>query len=57
MSAQATLTASAPVLLVKNVVKAANHYRDAMGFAINPMDAGSSGHRIWTATTLVSDRL
>ena len=26
------LTASAPVLLVKDVVKAANHYRDAMGF-------------------------
>jgi hypothetical protein len=27
------LTASAPVLLVRNVVSAANHYRDAMGFA------------------------
>ncbi len=27
------LTASAAVLLVKDVVKAANHYRDAMGFA------------------------
>jgi predicted enzyme related to lactoylglutathione lyase len=29
------LTASASVLLVKDVVKAANHYRDAMGFAYN----------------------
>lgn len=29
---QAKLTASAPVLLVKDVVAAANHYRDAMGF-------------------------
>lgn len=28
----ARLTASAPVLLVKDVVAAANHYRDAMGF-------------------------
>jgi hypothetical protein len=28
----AKLTASAAVLLVKDVVKAANHYRDAMGF-------------------------
>ena len=27
------LIASAPVLLVKDVVTAANHYRDAMGFA------------------------
>ena len=27
------LTASAPVLLVKDVVAAANHYRDAMGFS------------------------
>jgi hypothetical protein len=26
------LTASAPVLLVKDVVAAANHYRDALGF-------------------------
>ncbi len=32
MSTAAKLTASAPVLLVKDVVKAANHYRDAMGF-------------------------
>ena len=32
MSAAARLTASSPVLLVKDVVKAANHYRDAMGF-------------------------
>jgi hypothetical protein len=32
MSTPAKLTASAPVLLVKDVVKAANHYRDAMGF-------------------------
>lgn len=29
----AKLTASAPVLLVKDVVAAANHYRDAMGFS------------------------
>ena len=28
----AKLTASAAVLLVKDVVRAANHYRDAMGF-------------------------
>lgn len=28
-----TLIASAPVLLVKDVVAAANHYRDAMGFS------------------------
>jgi len=27
------LTASAPVLLVSDVVKAANHYRDTMGFS------------------------
>jgi uncharacterized glyoxalase superfamily protein PhnB len=27
------LTGSAPVLLVKDVVAAANHYRDAMGFS------------------------
>jgi hypothetical protein len=32
MSTPAKLTASAAVLLVKDVVKAANHYRDAMGF-------------------------
>lgn len=32
MSTPAKLMASAPVLVVKNVVKAANHYRDAMGF-------------------------
>src|SRR5215510_16119490 len=32
MSTPAKLTASAPVLLVKDVVKAANHYRDTMGF-------------------------
>jgi hypothetical protein len=32
MSLPAKLTASAAVLLVKDVVKAANHYRDAMGF-------------------------
>ncbi len=32
MSAAAKLTASSAVLLVKDVVKAANHYRDAMGF-------------------------
>ena len=31
--ARPRLTASAPVLLVKDVVHAANHYRDAMGFA------------------------
>lgn len=29
----AKLTASSAVLLVKDVVQAANHYRDAMGFA------------------------
>ncbi|MDQ8183629.1 VOC family protein [Pelagicoccus sp. SDUM812005] len=29
---KAQLTASSPVLLVKDVVAAANHYRDAMGF-------------------------
>lgn len=29
---ESKLTASAPVLLVKDVVAAANHYRDAMGF-------------------------
>ena len=29
----AKLTGNAPVLLVKDVVAAANHYRDAMGFA------------------------
>ena len=32
MSAATRLTASAPVLLVRDVVAAANHYRDAMGF-------------------------
>jgi len=32
MGTPAKLTASAPVLLVRDVVKAANHYRDAMGF-------------------------
>ena len=32
MSTPAKLTASAPVLLVKDVVIAANHYRDTMGF-------------------------
>lgn len=31
-STESKLTASAPVLLVKDVVAAANHYRDAMGF-------------------------
>jgi len=31
----AKLTAIAPVLLVKNVVAAANHYRDKMGFQYN----------------------
>jgi uncharacterized glyoxalase superfamily protein PhnB len=30
---QARLTASAPVLLVKDVVAAANYYRDALGFS------------------------
>ena len=30
---RARLTASAPVLLVRDVVKAANHYRDALGFS------------------------
>src|SRR5262245_36484490 len=29
----ACLTSSAPVLLVRDVVAAANHYRDALGFA------------------------
>jgi hypothetical protein len=33
MAAAPKLTASSAVLLVKDVVKAANHYRDAMGFA------------------------
>src|SRR4029077_3103017 len=33
MSNAPHITASAPVLLVRDVVKAANHYRDAMGFA------------------------
>jgi hypothetical protein len=33
MRRAAKLTASSAVLLVRNVVKAANHYRDAMGFA------------------------
>jgi uncharacterized glyoxalase superfamily protein PhnB len=32
MNTVARLTASAPVLLVRDVVKAANHYRDALGF-------------------------
>ena len=32
MSPAAKLTASAPVLLVRDVVSAANHYRDALGF-------------------------
>jgi len=32
MTTAAKLTASSAVLLVKDVVKAANHYRDAMGF-------------------------
>ena len=32
MAASAKLTASAAVLLVRDVVKAANYYRDAMGF-------------------------
>ena len=31
--AHARLIGSAPVLLVRNVVNAANHYRDAMGFS------------------------
>lgn len=31
-SSPATLTGCAPVLLVKDVVAAANHYRDALGF-------------------------
>ena len=30
---KASLTASAPVLLVKNVVESANYYRDKMGFS------------------------
>ncbi|HUG11439.1 MAG TPA: VOC family protein [Opitutaceae bacterium] len=33
MTTTPKLTASAPVLLVKDVVAAANHYRDAMGFS------------------------
>jgi predicted enzyme related to lactoylglutathione lyase len=33
MAAAPKLTASSAVLLVKDVVKAAKHYRDAMGFA------------------------
>jgi predicted enzyme related to lactoylglutathione lyase len=33
MAATPKLTASSAVLLVKDVVKAAKHYRDAMGFA------------------------
>ena len=33
MATKAKLTASAPVLLVRDVVKAADHYRDALGFA------------------------
>lgn len=33
MSATPRLTASAAVLLVRDVVAAANHYRDALGFA------------------------
>jgi predicted enzyme related to lactoylglutathione lyase len=33
MAAAPKLTASSAVLLVKDVVKAANHYRDAMGVA------------------------
>jgi hypothetical protein len=33
MRPAAKLTASSAVLLVRDVVKAANHYRDAMGFA------------------------
>ena len=32
---QAKLIAAAPVLLVRNVAAAANHYRDAMGFAFD----------------------
>jgi len=32
MSPAAKLTASAPVLLVRDVVSAASHYRDALGF-------------------------
>lgn len=32
MSSTAKLTASAPVLLVRDVVAAADHYRDKMGF-------------------------
>lgn len=28
-----TITASAPILLVRDVVKAANYYRDALGFS------------------------
>ena len=31
------LIASAPVLLVRNVVDAANHYRDAMGFSYDKL--------------------
>jgi uncharacterized glyoxalase superfamily protein PhnB len=33
MTTTPKLTGSAPVLLVKDVVAAANHYRDAMGFS------------------------
>ncbi len=33
MNATPRLTASAPVLLVRDVVAAADHYRDTMGFA------------------------
>lgn len=33
MTKMARLTASAPVLLVRDVVKAADHYRDALGFS------------------------
>ncbi len=32
MSTSAKLTASSPILLVRDVVASANHYRDAMGF-------------------------
>ena len=33
VTTKAVLTSSAPVLLVREVVKAANHYRDALGFS------------------------
>ncbi len=33
MTADSKLLSSAPVLLVRDVVKAANHYRDCLGFA------------------------